>query len=142
MKALSLTIQKIWPMLKFLQADRQTGQKLYAPDLSIRGHKNSHACILRTENCPVKVLELTCLFSGHACTYIIFNFMSILHAEQALFTLQNFLKSKSFNSSKTYLTRTRYKPGMHTFTFIHWCVCPIEIKSRHCESCKVLYGFI
>jgi hypothetical protein len=23
------------------QTDRQTGQKLYAPDLSIRGHKNS-----------------------------------------------------------------------------------------------------
>jgi hypothetical protein len=43
MKALSFTIQKIWPMLKFLQTnkqtDRRTGQKLYAPDLSIRGHK-------------------------------------------------------------------------------------------------------
>jgi hypothetical protein len=38
MKALSLTIQKIWHMLKF-QTDRQTGQKLYAPDLSIQGHK-------------------------------------------------------------------------------------------------------
>jgi hypothetical protein len=25
-------------MLKFLQTDRRTGQKLYAPDLSIRGH--------------------------------------------------------------------------------------------------------
>jgi hypothetical protein len=50
MKALSLAIQKIWPMLKFLQTykqtdrdrqmDRRTGQKQYAPDLSIRGHKN------------------------------------------------------------------------------------------------------
>jgi hypothetical protein len=44
MKALSLAIQKICPMLKFLQTDKQTdrrtGQKLYAPDLSIRGHKN------------------------------------------------------------------------------------------------------
>jgi hypothetical protein len=90
MKALSLAIQKIWPMLKFLksrsnfkvkvtrsrigtnrkflslgthmkyespityhskdmanvkvfadrQTNRQTGQKLYAPDLSIREHKN------------------------------------------------------------------------------------------------------
>jgi hypothetical protein len=39
MKAISLPIQKIGPMLKFLQTDRQTGQKLYAPDLSIRGHK-------------------------------------------------------------------------------------------------------
>jgi hypothetical protein len=39
MKALSLAIQKIWPMLKFLQTERRTGQKLYAPDLSIRGHK-------------------------------------------------------------------------------------------------------
>ena len=39
MKAPSLIIQKIWPMLKFLQTDRQTVQKLYAPDLSIRGHK-------------------------------------------------------------------------------------------------------
>jgi hypothetical protein len=36
MKALSITIQKIWPMLKFLQTDRQTDQKLYAPDLSTR----------------------------------------------------------------------------------------------------------
>jgi hypothetical protein len=44
MKSLSLTIQKIWSMLKFLQTDKQTdgrtGQKLYAPDLSIQGHKN------------------------------------------------------------------------------------------------------
>jgi hypothetical protein len=43
-KALSLAIQTIWPMLKFLQTDKQTdrrtGQKLYAPDLSIRWHKN------------------------------------------------------------------------------------------------------
>ena len=35
MKALSLTIQKLWPMLRFLQTnkqtDRQTGQKLYPP---------------------------------------------------------------------------------------------------------------
>jgi hypothetical protein len=31
---------KIWPMLTFLQTDRRTGQTLYAPDLSIRGHKN------------------------------------------------------------------------------------------------------
>jgi hypothetical protein len=44
MKALSLTIQKMRPMWKFLQTDRQTdrwtGQKLYAPDLSIQEHKN------------------------------------------------------------------------------------------------------
>jgi hypothetical protein len=87
MKALSLTIQNIWPKLKFLKsgsdckvkvtrsknlvpieglvirnthmkyespltyhskdmanirvfADKQTGQKIYAPDLSIWGHKN------------------------------------------------------------------------------------------------------
>ena len=36
MKALSLTVQKIWPMLKFLQTDRQTdrrtGQKLQLID--------------------------------------------------------------------------------------------------------------
>jgi hypothetical protein len=41
MKSLSLIIQKIWPMLKFLQTNRRTGQKLYAPDLSIRGHKKT-----------------------------------------------------------------------------------------------------
>jgi hypothetical protein len=43
-------------MLKFLQTDRQTdkqtdrwtGQKLYAPDLSIRGHKKEEA-----PACPV-----------------------------------------------------------------------------------------
>jgi hypothetical protein len=43
MKALPLTSQKIWPMLKFFadrQTDRRTGQKLYAPDLSIQGHKD------------------------------------------------------------------------------------------------------
>jgi hypothetical protein len=53
MKALSLTIQKIWPMFKFLQTDkhtdRRTGQKLYAPDLSIQGHKNH----LRSNNYEV-----------------------------------------------------------------------------------------
>jgi hypothetical protein len=39
-KALSCTIQKIWPnSLKFLQTNRRTGQKLYALDFSIRGHK-------------------------------------------------------------------------------------------------------
>jgi hypothetical protein len=27
--------------VKFLQTDGQTNQKLYAPDLSIQGHKNS-----------------------------------------------------------------------------------------------------
>jgi hypothetical protein len=44
MKDLSLTIQKIWSMLNFLQTDKQTdrrtGQKLYAPNLSIRGHND------------------------------------------------------------------------------------------------------
>jgi hypothetical protein len=40
MKALSLTIQKIWSMLKFLQTDRRTGQKPDASNLSIQGHKN------------------------------------------------------------------------------------------------------
>jgi hypothetical protein len=40
--ALSLTIQKIWPMLSFAdcQKNRRTGQKLYALDLSIQGHNN------------------------------------------------------------------------------------------------------
>jgi hypothetical protein len=37
MKALTLTIQKIKPMIKFLQTDRP---KTISPDLSIRGHKN------------------------------------------------------------------------------------------------------
>ena len=49
MKALSLTIQKLWPMSKFLwtnkgtdgRQDKKTGQKLYAPDVSMQGHKNS-----------------------------------------------------------------------------------------------------
>jgi hypothetical protein len=40
MNALSLAIQKIWPMLKFLETDRRRDQKLYAHDLSIRGHRN------------------------------------------------------------------------------------------------------
>ena len=47
MKGLSLSIQKLWAILKFLtdkQTDRQTDKaKLYAPalDPSMRGHKNS-----------------------------------------------------------------------------------------------------
>ena len=48
MKALSLTVQMLWPMLKcvcvvffcmFEQTDRLTGQKLYAPNLLIWGHR-------------------------------------------------------------------------------------------------------
>ena len=41
LKALSRTIQKLWPMLKFFFVDieRKTEQKLYAPDLSMRGHQ-------------------------------------------------------------------------------------------------------
>ena len=50
MKAVSLTFQKLWPMLRFfadkwtntqtdIQMDKQTGQKLYAPNLSMWGHK-------------------------------------------------------------------------------------------------------
>jgi hypothetical protein len=42
MKPLSLTIQKIWPMLKSFadrQIDGRTGQRLYAPDHSTRGIK-------------------------------------------------------------------------------------------------------
>ena len=40
MNDLSLTIQKLWPMEKFLRTNWRTdGQKLYAPDLSMRGHK-------------------------------------------------------------------------------------------------------
>jgi hypothetical protein len=33
MKVLPLTIQKIWPMLKFLQKNIQTGQKHYMPPI-------------------------------------------------------------------------------------------------------------
>jgi hypothetical protein len=28
------------------QTDRRTGQKLYAPDLSIRGHKKKNRCLI------------------------------------------------------------------------------------------------
>jgi hypothetical protein len=38
MKAISLTLQKIWPKLKFLQSDGQA-KNYMTPDLSIRGHK-------------------------------------------------------------------------------------------------------
>ena len=37
MRTPSCTNQKIWPMLKFLQTNKQTGQKLYAPNLLMRG---------------------------------------------------------------------------------------------------------
>jgi hypothetical protein len=54
MKALSLAIQKIWPMLKFSQTDRKTNrrtdQKLYAPDLSIWGHKKKSKAYLPTHS--------------------------------------------------------------------------------------------
>jgi hypothetical protein len=57
MKAISLAIQKIRPMLKFLQTDRQTnrrtGQKLYAPYLSIRGHKKISNLIFN--KCKAKI---------------------------------------------------------------------------------------
>ena len=42
MKSLSLTAQKLKRRLK-LTTDKQTGQKQYAPDHSIRGHKNQMA---------------------------------------------------------------------------------------------------
>ena len=51
---LSLTSQKIWPMLKFLwtnnwthwQTEKWTGQKLYSPDLLMQGHKKTQSkCI-------------------------------------------------------------------------------------------------
>ena len=43
MKALSLTIQKLWPMKSFCEqtngpTDKQTGQKLYVLNLSILRH--------------------------------------------------------------------------------------------------------
>ena len=48
MKAISLTIQKLWPILKFLadkemdrQKNKSTGQKLYVPDLSMQGNKKN-----------------------------------------------------------------------------------------------------
>ena len=37
---LTLTNQMIWPMKKFSQTNKRTGQKLHAPDLSMLGHKN------------------------------------------------------------------------------------------------------
>ena len=47
MKVLSLTFQKLRPMLKFFagkqmdkQTGKQTGQILHAPDLMMQGHKN------------------------------------------------------------------------------------------------------
>ena len=44
MNSLSLTIQKLWPILKVFverEMEKQTDRaKLYASDLSIRGHKN------------------------------------------------------------------------------------------------------
>ena len=42
MKAMLHTIQKLWPMLTFFedkQTEKQTGQKLYAPNPSMLGHK-------------------------------------------------------------------------------------------------------
>ena len=43
MKSLSLRVQKLQRRLK-LTTDKQTGQKQYAPDHSIRGHKNILIC--------------------------------------------------------------------------------------------------
>ena len=47
MKHLSLTIQKLWPTLKFFvdkQKNRQTGQKLYNTDPSITVLKSNVFC--------------------------------------------------------------------------------------------------
>ena len=59
MKALSLTIQKLWPMYKFFvdkQTDKWTGQKLYFRDLLMRGggggrgHKNEVIMMIKGIN--------------------------------------------------------------------------------------------
>ena len=42
MLAITLTNQKIWPLYMFLRTNKQTGQKLYAPNLSMRGHKKKN----------------------------------------------------------------------------------------------------
>jgi hypothetical protein len=67
MKSLSLAIQKIWPMLKVFadrQTDRRSGQKLYAPDLSIRGHKK-HILV----GFSPKVLSISYLQDFHTKLY-------------------------------------------------------------------------
>ena len=54
MKALTLTIQMLWPMLKIFvekQRNRQTGQKLYAPDL-----------LINKRHCTCDYAPLTALF--------------------------------------------------------------------------------
>ena len=46
MKAVSVTTQKLWPMLKFLQTNKRTDGQTEKPktDLSMRGHKNLVCC--------------------------------------------------------------------------------------------------
>jgi hypothetical protein len=44
MKALSINIHEIWPMLMRMQTDKTTGpKKLYSPDLFIKGIKYRRA---------------------------------------------------------------------------------------------------
>ena len=57
MKAVTLTIQKLWANVKIFcrQKDKQTGQKLYTLDLSMRGIKNSeirvdYPCVMDDKN--------------------------------------------------------------------------------------------
>ena len=61
MKVLSFTIQKLWPMQKYFaakqtdrrtdgQTDKRTDQKLYDPDLSMRGNENKSQLACMTNN--------------------------------------------------------------------------------------------
>ena len=68
----SLTIQKWWPMLKYLRTSRQTGQKLYAPDLLMWGHINK-----ASENVVVKGV-LSPFPKISFCTPVIFSLLSKL----------------------------------------------------------------
>jgi hypothetical protein len=61
-------------MLKFLQTDRKTerliGQKLYVPDLLIRGHKNSLAMAFNSTFRYIDDVLPTCINNNQFHTYI------------------------------------------------------------------------
>jgi hypothetical protein len=66
MKALSLTVQKIWPMLKFLQTDRQTdGQaKNYMPPIFRYGGIKSELGLQGSKLALVRQPEASGLMAG------------------------------------------------------------------------------
>ena len=71
MKALSFTIQKVWPLYNFLQTNKQTGHKLHAPHVSMQGHKtetHTHTNHLQVQMSRASATDLTTAADQISCS--------------------------------------------------------------------------